>query len=865
MRKDSLGRLSRGISEDVWIPTLCFECVCGICLIRAHRVNGVVMNLEGNLKGEGFDELAQNHGTMCPKAFGLIQKLYNPHRIKSPMKRTNPVKGRGIDPKWVEISWEKALDAIAQKLKKVINNDPSKFVDVGPGRKPSINGTWECFLEALGPINNLRSGGGVHCRYPDHIFGVLWHRAFTCEADYSYCKYLLLLGYNPMVSGGATLTSQVADARAKGMKLVVVDPALSVTAAKADEWVPIKPCTDAAFLLALIHVIINEIGTYDVEFLKRMTNSPYLVGTDGYFIKDKKKDKPLIWDVIEQKAKVYDDQTIKDFALEGKYNVNDIEGKPAFQVLKDHVLQYNPKWASRMTDIPPDTIRRIAKDLVDNANIGSTIQIEGLELPYRPVSIILGRGVSGGSMRQYQAFLANHILTVLLGCLETVGGHKGGTTHPGGRYVAKGESQSPLEPSNDGMLRMESYPFTWPPVSSDAKETLFPYGIVTEARSAQLSYLNYSEPPKGFPSFPTPELGIAFRVNPLVSLGDPKLMEEVIKKVGFLVTIAYVENEVTELSDIVLPDNMDLERYDLAAQTRAKSEFAGIALRQPVVEPLWNTMDISDILTEIADRAGFLAEYNKAINEGLGMGLTDHYRLELGKKYSWTQILDRQCKSYTDGKYDLAWFKKNAALLNQVSTNKMYDVHLAMNDRNVRYHLPYVEHVKRTGEELRRNLADVGVDWWPTEEYTALPVYFHNSIEELPEEYNFYVTRCEAMQFYRATNVMHPWLLELAEHTRGIGKIVMNATTAESRGIMEGDEIWLESPTGRIKSKVKLVQGIHPDTLLIPGSFGHWVTPAIKEKEWPSLNQLIPIKYSLTDPLTGSMQAQVYKAKIYKA
>ncbi len=107
-------RVSQAVSEDVWIPTLCFTCRNGPCLIRVHRVNGVAIDVEGNVQGEGFWELSRNQGKLCPKPFGLIQKLYNPHRIKTPLKRTNPQKGRGIDPQWVEIGWDEALNIVAR-------------------------------------------------------------------------------------------------------------------------------------------------------------------------------------------------------------------------------------------------------------------------------------------------------------------------------------------------------------------------------------------------------------------------------------------------------------------------------------------------------------------------------------------------------------------------------------------------------------------------------------------------------------------------------------------------------------------------------------------------------------------------------
>src|SRR3990172_5519196 len=133
--------------EDLWIPSVCYVCNKGICLIKAHRVDGIVVNLEGNMEGRGCEELSRNKGMMCPKSFGNLQKLYNPHRIKAPMKRTNQEKGRGIDPRWVEISWEEALDTVAERLKRVLDDDPRKFFEIGPGRKPSINGTWEPFVK----------------------------------------------------------------------------------------------------------------------------------------------------------------------------------------------------------------------------------------------------------------------------------------------------------------------------------------------------------------------------------------------------------------------------------------------------------------------------------------------------------------------------------------------------------------------------------------------------------------------------------------------------------------------------------------------------------------------------------------------
>jgi len=77
------------------VPTICWGCIEGWCAINVKVVDGVATGLEGNTTPPEFDRLSKNQGKICPKPFGLIQKLYNPHRINGPLKRTNPEKGPG--------------------------------------------------------------------------------------------------------------------------------------------------------------------------------------------------------------------------------------------------------------------------------------------------------------------------------------------------------------------------------------------------------------------------------------------------------------------------------------------------------------------------------------------------------------------------------------------------------------------------------------------------------------------------------------------------------------------------------------------------------------------------------------------------
>ena len=85
--------------EDTWIPTLCeSQCADAPCLLKVHRVNGVAVGIEPNTDLKNFETQVKNQGRLCPKSYGVIQKIYNPNRITSPMKRTNLEKGVGIDP-----------------------------------------------------------------------------------------------------------------------------------------------------------------------------------------------------------------------------------------------------------------------------------------------------------------------------------------------------------------------------------------------------------------------------------------------------------------------------------------------------------------------------------------------------------------------------------------------------------------------------------------------------------------------------------------------------------------------------------------------------------------------------------------------
>ena len=405
--------------EGEWIPTTCGLCVYGQCATRAHVVNGVLTKIEGN------PEALHNLGRLCPRGNAVIMDLYDPYRVKVPMKRTNPEKGLDVDPRFVEITWDEAMDIVTEKLRAIREEDPREFFMNGG---LSAGGTGVMGFQAVfGATHNIHFFGGQGaCGNAEHSVSAWAHFAGLGGWDPEYTDLFISVGAGCEFGswlGGATCGSQrMADARVeRGMRLVIIDPRCSEGGNKANEWIPILPGTDLTLFLAMMHVMLHELNQYDAEFLKRHTNGPYLIRPDGHYMKDSEKtDKPLVWDTATQKARPFDEVDAADVALEGVYEANGEPCKPAFQMLKERMAPYTPEWAEQISTVPPETIRRLTSDFVKTAKIGATITLDGIEFPLRPVSIIGYHGLNR-HMNSPFSVMAFNLLNALVGSYDVPG------------------------------------------------------------------------------------------------------------------------------------------------------------------------------------------------------------------------------------------------------------------------------------------------------------------------------------------------------------------------------------------------------------------------------------------------------------
>ncbi len=886
------------------VRTFCYNCVSGPDLMTVKVENGIAVNVAPDHSAATIHPGA---GRPCVKAYGLLQKTYNPHRILQPMKRTNPKKGRDQDPGFVPISWDESLDIVAARLNDIrargLQDEagmPRVAATFGHGGTPaSYMGTFPAFLAAWGAVDfSFGSGQGVKCVHSEHLYGELWHRAFTVCADTKLTRYVVSFGSNVEVSGGPSAVRRHADARLRGIKRVQIEPHLSPTGACSAEWVPIKPKTDAAFMLAMLHVLLHEVprDRLDLPFLRNRTAAPYLVGPDGYYLRDPDGGKPLLWDEAAGRAVPFDTPGVFP-ALDGTFTVEravtrgpddettpfaQVAARPAFAVLAAEMATCAPEWAAEICDVPAATIRRVAEEFVAHACVGETIEVDGRTLPFRPVAVTLGKTVNNG-WGAYECVWARTVLATLVGALEVPGGTLGTTVRLNRPHDNRLLS---VKPGEDGFMAANLNPTgrgRWAerPTGRNAHRSLVP--IVGNSAWSQalgpthLAWMFARQAPAEWPEPSLPELWFAFRTNPAISFWDTAQLADTMARLPFVVAFAYTPDETNHMADILLPEATDLESTQLIRVGGTKFveqhwEHRGWALRQPVVEPAGDTRDFTWISGELARRTGLLEYYNQAINRGaagtppLRSDKWD-YSLAPQAEHDVDTIWDSICRAATaelsDGTdvKDLAWFKEHGYCVVPFQRQDWY-LYPTMVDQGLRFELPYQERLLRVGTELGRRLHEQGIHWWDSqlEEYQAIPAWHDvpgrwvravTAAGGDPDDYPFWAVTTKSMPYTTGNNAGIPLMNEAATNLRGHGRVVLNAAAGKRLGIRDGDWVEVSSPTGHTRGQAALVQGCRPDTVVIAGQFSHWATPFAKDLQFPTLNTMVPLSLELTDA-TGS-------------
>ncbi len=787
--------ISRVVSEveaavlggEAMIPSTCVMCV-NFCGIRVSRVNGVIRQIYGN------PESPYNVGHMCPKGQSGIYDAYNPYRVKAPLKRTNPNKGPGEDPKWKEISWDEAFSIIAEKLNKIKNDDPRKLIWLhGHGKYLVQDKFPKALMKAFGTPNVVHRT--TICEVARHTADELtWgYHAFLPDLD--NCKYFLNFGGNYMEAGqwARWLDRKTLDAMENGMKNIVIEPRLSNSAAKADEWIPIKPATDMVFLLAMCNELITN-GYVDEEFLVTYTNAPNLVGSDGKFLRDG-NGKELVWDRTSSSAKPYEGDV--EPALTGSYTVDGKTYRTAFEVFREEVMDVTPEYAEGVCGVPADTIRRVAMEFGEEANIGATIVKDGHILRYRPVSIYTFRGLS---THEYgtQINRARWMVQMLVGNVDAVGGVQLHSAYKKPEFfdVAKCE---------------------YPPNRVDLQESVyFPQARHNVAQQVAYTLLD----PSAYGLEYEPEMLIAYASNRVFSAPVLDQQIEAYKK-PYTVVIDTILTEHADMADIVLPNKSYLECWHWAP-TRFTVDTKHDAIRQPVVNTYNMPYQDFDIFMELAKRVGILDKFIEKINKDWKTDLAP------GRKYTAEEMVAAIAKA--KGK-SLEYFKEHGLSKKVLTTEDIYlkGVEAKFKGAGKPKMQFYCENLVGTAEKVKQVVAEnniTNLDISNIDMINApLPKKEHAfpTGHEAPSDYDLYLITYKRMYLNQSGTALNPMLRHVA-HDSDENFVLMNKATAAKKGIKDGDEVNVESRVGKIKARAKLIEGIRPDTVGISYHYGHWST-----------------------------------------
>lgn len=240
----------------------CFMCHGG-CGVRVHIHDGKLIKIEGD------PDSPLSKGTMCSKGLASLQHVYNADRLNYPMRRV----GKRGEGKWERISWRETYDAIARRINEIKEKYGPEAIAIGHGTGRHPTQFIYRFANALGTPNRC-CPGTAQCFLPRLAVSIVTFGDFLI-ADYygsPHPNCIFVWGHNPAVtSPDGEIAAAFLRTLNQGAKLIVVDPRLSETAAKADIWLQIRPGSDDALALAILNTIINE-NLYDKEFVRSWTH-----------------------------------------------------------------------------------------------------------------------------------------------------------------------------------------------------------------------------------------------------------------------------------------------------------------------------------------------------------------------------------------------------------------------------------------------------------------------------------------------------------------------------------------------------------------------------------------------------------------
>jgi sulfite dehydrogenase (quinone) subunit SoeA len=898
------------VSDEIR-KTTCYMCACR-CGINVHLKDGKVSYIEGNR------DHPVNKGVLCAKGSAGIMQINAPSRLRAPLKRVGP-RGSGA---FEEISWDEALELATSWLKPLRESAPEKLAFfTGRDQSQSFTGWW---AQQFGTPNFAAHGGfcsvnmaaaGIYT-----MGGAFWEFG---QPDWDHTKLFILFGVaedhdsNPIKMGIGRL-------KARGARIIGVNPIRSGYNAVADDWLGITPGTDGLLILSLVHELLRA-GKIDLDYLSRYTNAPVLVNSDpkspenGLFLRDA-AGKPLVMDRVTGKLTAFDQPGVRP-DLAASHRHAGITHRPVMHLLAERYLdpQYAPEAVAQRTGIAAAKIRALAAEIARTAFDDPVIlQREWTDfrgethqtMVGRPVAFHAMRGISAHS-NGFQTARALHMLQILLGAVETPGGMrfkppypKPATAHPKPHYKVTpdapldGPHLGYVQGPDDLCLKADGSParidkaFTWEnPMSAHGLMHMVisnahagdPYRIDTLfLYMANMSW-NSSMNTGGVMQMLTDTDESGDYVIPRIIYSD-----------------AY-SSEMVAYSDLILPDTTYLERHDcisLLDRPISEADGAGDAIRWPVIAPDRDVRGFQSVLLDLGARLGLpgmvnadkspkyrdYADYIVNHERKPGVGPLAGWRTgDKGLTHGRGMPNAAQLDEYiANGGFFVAHVPENAAYFKPWnSAYQDWAVSMGFYDKPEPYLFQlYVEPLRRF-----QLAAEGHGDRQPPDHLRErikatldpLPIWYA-ALEDGhadPEEFPVHALTQRPMAMYHAWGTQNAWLRQI----HGVNPLYVPNKLWAKHGFVEGDWAQVTSAHGVITVPVAHMAALNENTVWTWNAIGKrkgaW---ALDDKAQETekgfllnhlIHELLPprgdgLRWSNSDPVTGQAAWFDLRVKIEK-
>lgn len=786
--------------EGEWLPTTCLGCTSW-CSKHVLVVDGRAIKVKGNPNSN------VNGVASCPRAHMGLQLVYDPDRVKTPMKRTNQSKGRDEDPMFVPISWDEALDTIADKIMELRDDNETYKYMLNRGRYSYMRDIiYDRMTKIIGSPNNISHS--ALCAEAEK-FG-----PYYTEGEWTYrqydvlnTNYIILWGADPLSANRQVsfYLSAWGDTLDRA-KIATIDPRLTATAAKSDVWMPIKPGEDGALAVAMAHVILTEGLWY----------------------------KPFVGDFKDGENKFVAGQTVNEDDFEEIYTNGLVKWWNL--ELKDKTVE----WAAEKTGLPAEQIMKVATEF-------------GQAAPHAM------SWVGGGPVMQVRGAygsMAAHALNGLVGAVDNVGGTLKANKEYTQSFPSVDDFLDDIAEEGKSHKKIDHRGRKEFPALNSGKSG---GGVVTN--NAADGIIN--EDPNEI------KVAIGYMNNFAFSAPQSERWFRALSKIPFFVHITTHASETSWFADIVLPSTQS--GFEKLGYTKSFGNgYRQVPLLKPVIERIWDVKtdetEIPWLIAEKLAERGFtnlLDHYKEYKDPETGESPTNEqefalYALKHATQKLWDPAAHEGGDQFSGWEEFFAtgvwnsdpypYRKRWGAMKTATEMFEFYSETLkAALEGHAEKHETDVDDILETcNYQARGEQAFIPHYEEPfmVGDDTTYPLVFVDYKSRLNRE-----GRSANATWYQEHRDLDPG----DEAWDDVAKL--NPIDADALGINSGDKIRISSTTGMLECTAKVWEGVRPGTVAKAYGQGHWAYGQVASEEFGILprggnnNEVIPAEY---DRLSGS-------------